>query len=170
MLYFLTENRIKAHTTILGNVDAKLIQPLIESCSDQWVKPRTGSHFFNYLLNGYNNQSFNVGDKEYELIGLIQKSLLWRMTSEVVITSSAQLTNKGPQEQDGLNSQPSSNTKLGMLTKHYGAKADFYDNRIIHFIWSNKDGFPEFTSKLNRDCDVDLYPTKQTPYNDIYFF
>lgn len=168
MKTFLSENRIKNMTTILGNVDAKLISPLIKSSADQWIRPRTGTHFYLDLLTKYNDKTLNI--LEEELVSLIQDSLQWRIVSEVVITSSAQLTNKGPQEQSGMNSQSAGITKLGMLTGHYGAKADFYDSRIIHFIWSNKKSFPQFESKLNRDCNTDLYPSKEDPYTGIYFF
>lgn len=168
MVYFLTNQRLVDFTTVLGNVDIKLFAPLIPSAADQWVMPRTGTHFFNDLLNKYDAQT--LSPREEELVGMIQNSLMWRVASEVVLTSSAQITNKGPQEQSGENSEASSIAKIGMLTKHYGAKADFYDNRIVHFIWTNKKDFPEFTNKLNIDCDVDLYPSKNTSYNDIHFF
>lgn len=168
MIYFLSEQRIKDFTTVLGNVDAKLIAPLIMSAADQWVKPRTGTHFFNDLLNKYNAQTLSADEKT--LVTAIQNSLMWRIAAELVITTSSQITNKGPQEQNGINSNASDITKLGMLTAHYGNKADFYDARIIHLIWHNKDKFPAFTDKLNRDCNADLYPSKSDPYNDIIFF
>lgn len=168
MIYFLTNQRLVDFTTVLGNVDIKLFAPLIPSAADQWIKPRTGSYFFDELLTKYNAQSLST--EEEKLVGLIQNSLMWRVASEVVLTSSSQITNKGPQEQNGLNSAPSDITKIGMLTKHYGAKADFYDSRIVNYLWSNKKLHPSFTDRLNMDCDVDLYPTKTNPYNDIHFF
>ena len=167
-IYFLTEKRLKDFTLILGNVDIKLINPLIPSAADLFIKPRTGSYFFNHLLDGYNNQTLTT--YEEELVSLIQQSLMWRVADDIAITSSSQVTNKGPQEQFGMNSSPSSVTKIGFVSKHYTAKADFYDSRIIHYIWKNKNNLPEFTSKLNTDCDVDLYPSKSDPYNDTYFF
>lgn len=167
MIYFLTEQRIKDFSTVLGNVDIKLIAPLIPTSADLFIKPRTGSYFFNHLLTKYNSQTLNTDEEE--LVSLIQESLLWRAVSEVVLTSSAQITNKGPQTQNGLNSASADITRIGMLTKHYGAKAEFYDQRIINFIWTNKDKFPEFTNKLNMDCQADLYPSKSTPYNGMYF-
>jgi hypothetical protein len=166
-VYFISEQRLKDFTTTLGNVDAKLFAPLIPSAADMWIMPRTGTHFFNDLLRKYNAQTLNP--MELELVGYIQNSLMWRVVSEIVITSSSQITNKGPQDQSGQNSEASSITKLGILTKHYNGKADFYDARIISFLWKNKDKFPAFTSKLNMDCDVDLYPSKKTPYNGITF-
>lgn len=168
-IYFLTEQRLKDFTIILGNVDIKLINPLIPSAADLFIKPRTGSHFFNHLLKSFNDQTLTT--YEEELVSLIQQSLMWRVADDISITTSSQVTNKGPQEQFGMNSSPSSLSKIGFVSKHYTAKADFYDNRIIHYIWSNKNNLPEFTNKLNKDCDVDLYPSKTNPYNGgIYFF
>ena len=167
-VYFITEERIKSMTTVLGSVDGKLISPLLKSAADMWVLPRTGTYFFNDLLTKFNAQTLNSDERE--LVEIIQNSLIWRVASELVITSSAQITNKGVQEQNGMNSQSAEITKLGMLTKHYGAKAEFYDSRIIHFLWANKDLFPKFTDKLNTDCNVDLYPSKSNPYTGITFF
>lgn len=167
MIHFLTEQRLKDFTTVLGNVDAKLIMPLIPSTADQFIKPRTGTHYFNHLLTVFNAQTADPTEKE--IISIIQNSLMWRIASEVVLTSSAQITNKGPQEQDGLNSAPAGITKLGMLTGHFNKKADFYDARLIDFLWKNKETLPEFKTKLNIDCNVDLYPSKSTPYNDVLF-
>jgi len=167
MIYFLTEKRIKDLTPVLGNVDAKLIMPLIPSTADQFIKPRTGTHYFNHLLSVYNTQT--ATPTEVEIINIIQNSLMWRIASEVALTSSAQITNKGLQEQDGLNSSQAGISKIGMMTGHYNKKADFYDARLIDFLWKNKESLLEFKSKLNIDCDVDLYPSKATPYNDVLF-
>lgn len=168
MIYFLTNKRLTDFTTVLGGVDIKLFAPLIPTIADQWIKPRTGSYFFDSLLSKYNNQSLNP--TEATLVGLIQNSLMWRTASELALTSTSQLTNKGLQEQSGNNSSPSNVTRTGMIMKHYEKKAEFYEARIVHFIWSNRKQLPDFTSKLNMDCDVDLYPSKTTTYNDIFFF
>lgn len=167
-IYFLTEKRIKDFTTVLGNVDIKLISPLIPSLADQFIKPRTGSYYFGHLLGEYNSQSLN--SLEEKLVGLIQNSLMWRVASELVITSSSQITNKGVQDQSGLNSAPTELTKLGLLTKHYGSKADFYDARIVEYLWKNKKQLTKFEDKLNMDCNSDLFPSKVTYINGTHFF
>lgn len=169
-IYFLTEAKIKKHTTILGNVDAGLISPLLPTLAGMWIEPRIGSYFYKHLLKAYNDETETPEEKD--LIILIQQSLLWRASSDVVITSSGQITNKGVQDQNGINSTSSESTKVGLLSRHYTTKAEFFDARIEAHLRLNKANYPEFTDKLNNNCGiVDLPPSKDSSYNlDIMFF
>lgn len=172
-IYFVTEQRLKDFTTILGNVDTKLFMPLIPTNADMWIKPRTGIFFFNHLLDTWNvdreNGTNNLTNEETELISLIQQSLIWRTASDIVITSHSQITNKGPQKQYGDNSTSLSITELGLLTRQYTSKAEFYDQRIVNYIWTckNEKLFPQFTDKKNMGYNVDLYPNKKSSYIGI---
>jgi hypothetical protein len=170
MIYFLTEERIKSQTTVLGNVDAKLISPLIPTLAEMWIKSRVGSYFYNHLLNVYNTQSAN--QDEQDLIVLIQQSLLWRAASDVTITTSAQLTNKGPQTQSGINSASADLTHVGLISRHYTNKAEFFDSRIEAHLRLNKNSYPQFIAKENNDKSiVDIAPEKGKGFNkDINFF
>lgn len=170
MIYWITEARIKDFTTVLGNVDAKLISPLIPTLAAMWIEPRIGSYFYNHLLTVYNNQSANPD--ETTLISLIQQSLLWRAASDITITTSAQLTNKGPQVQNGINSASADLTQVGLISRHYTNKAEFFDSRIESLLRLNKNNYPEFISDLNNNKSiVDLAPSKGKGYNkDINFF
>jgi hypothetical protein len=169
MTYFLTENRIKDLTVILGNVDAKLISPLIPTLAEMWIKSRVGSYFYNHLLDVYNNQTANPDEEE--LISLIQQSLLWRSASDITITTSAQLTNKGPQTQNGLNSNNADITHIGLISKHYTNKAEFFDSRIEAHLRLNKNKYPQFIAKENNDKTItDIVPTKGKGYNTGMYF
>jgi hypothetical protein len=170
MIYFITEQRLKDFTTVLGNVDAKLISPLIPTLSEMWIKSRVGSYFYNHLLDVYNQQTAN--SDEQELISLIQQSLLWRAASDITITTSAQLTNKGPQTQSGINSSNADLGHVGLISRHYTNKAEFFDSRIESHLRLNKDKYPQFIAKENNDCSiVDIAPTKGKGFNkDINFF
>lgn len=169
-IFFVTESRIKNHTTILGSVDAQLISPLIPTLAGMWIEPRIGSYFYKHLLTVYNSETANPA--EIEIIKLIQQSLLWRASSDVVITSSGQITNKGLQDQNGINSNVSDMSKIGLISRHYTNKAEFFDARIEAHLRLNKADYPEFTDKLNNNCGiVDLPPSKDSSYNlDVLFF
>jgi hypothetical protein len=170
MKYFLSESRVKSMTITLDNVDASLISPLIPTLAAMWVESRVGSYFYNHLLTVYNAETANAD--EVVLIGYIQNSLIWRAAADVYLTSSGQLTNKGPQDQYGINSSASDISKVSLISKHYTQKAEFFDARIEAHLRLNKDKFPEFTDRLNNNCGyVDLSPSKSSPYNlDITFF
>jgi hypothetical protein len=169
MIYWITEQRLKDFTTVLGNVDAKLISPLIPTLAEMWIKSRVGSYFYDHLLDVYNNQTANAD--EVILIGLIQNSLLWRAASDITITTSAQLTNKGPQTQNGLNSNNAELTHVGLISKHYTNKAEFFDSRIEAHLRLNKDKYPQFIAKENNDRTItDIVPTKGKGYNTGMYF
>lgn len=160
MIYFLTENRVKTFTTVLGNVDAQLIMPLIPSLSEMWLQPRIGTYFYNTLLTRYNAATLNVD--ESALVAIIQSSLLWRVAADITLTSSGQLTNKGPQDQNGINSSQSDLSKVTLLAKHYTGKAEFYDQRIADYLRINKAKFPEFTARENNDASLtETVPTDE---------
>lgn len=170
MIAFITEERLKDFTVVLGNVDAKLISPLIPTLSDMWIKDRLGSYFYDDILTKYNAQT--LAGKEIELVEIIQQTLLWRAASDVAITTAFQLTNKGPQEQNGINSTPAGQSNVSLISKHYQQKAEYYDSRLVSFLKLNKGDFPVFTDNLNNNSSiVDVKPNKSSGYNkDITFF
>lgn len=169
MIYFITEERLKDITPVLDNVDYKLVHPLVKSNSFMWLQPILGTHFMEYLLAGYNGQSLTP--KEEKLLVKVQNALAWRVCSDVVFTTQAQISNKGIQTQNGMNSEPASVQRLGMLTKHYNAKAEHFESELISFLGLNKEDYPEYTSKDNNDC-TQFYKPKKEGYNDtgVHFF
>jgi hypothetical protein len=169
-IYFITESRLKDFTTVLGNVDAQLISPLIPTLAAMWVESRVGSYFYDHLLTVYNAETANAA--EVTLITLIQQSLLWRAAADVYITTSGQITNKGPQDQNGINSSASDLNKIGLISRHYTNKAEFFDSRIEAHLRLNKADYPEFIADANNNCTiVDIVPEDGKGYNrDITFF
>ena len=169
MIYFVTENKLKDFTTILGSVDISMINPLMPTIANQYIQPRLGSHFYKYLLNAYNNKSLN--SDEISLVEIIQNAMCWRVAEDIVITSSSQITNKGPQTLSGEFSQPSTESRLGLLTRHYKQKAEHFESEIVAFMKKNGEKFPEFVSSKNSDCS-NFYakPTKGDSFDHgIYF-
>lgn len=157
MIYFVTEDRVKSFTTIAGNVDNTLIEPLIPTNADMWYMPILGSFFYNYLLEKYNNKTLTT--EEEEIVGVIQKGLIWRVANDIVTNSSIQSTNKGEQKLSGDYSQPANMQQLGFKRHNYQAKAEFYENRLRSFLIRNKDVYPQFTDKRNTDsCLGDITP------------
>lgn len=178
MIYFVTPERLKDFTVILGNVDEKLINPLIPSLSDMRIKDYLGTLFYNEILTEWNdaitNQTTLTTLKE-ELVSIIQFALMWRACADVVLTSSYQVTNKGVQEQYGVNSTNAELGAIGMISRHYNQKAEYYETRLQKFLKLNWNE-AEFTTLASLDnnstCRTDVVPNKTTkPYNkDINFF
>lgn len=169
MIHFLTENRLKDFTTVLGNVDINLISPLMITVSDMWIKPRLGSYFYNDILVKYNAQTLDP--LETELVSIIQNAMLWRLAADISLTASYQTTNKGIQTQNGMNSNNATLGEVSLISKHYTQKAEFYDARLVNHLTINKATFPNFTDRLNTGCNiVDIAPSAKKSYNmDITF-
>lgn len=168
MNYFITEEFIKSNSTVLGNVDAKLISPMVPTVADMKIKNVLGSYFYNDLLVKYNDQSLSIN--EITLVGMIQYAVLWYAVAEVVITSSFQITNKGVQIQNGENSEAAEKDVVFFNVQHYEQKGDFYTERIIFYLKNNKSLFPKFTSSSNTDMSADLKPIDNiSGVNDIRF-
>lgn len=165
MIYFLTENRIKNITPIMDNADFKLINPLIKTSALMWVKPILGTHFFNYLLSEYNNQSLD--SDELVLVDIIQNIIGWRTASSFTLTSHSQLSNKGPQTQYGDYSDEASITRLGILTREFNSKAEFFQDDLKSYLINNFDKYPEFTSTNNKDCFE--YKNRESIFGNIFF-
>lgn len=168
MIYFLTENRLKDLTPTLDNVDYKLINPLIKTNVLMWMQPILGTFFMEYLLAQYNSEALN-GDEKI-LVSKIQNAVAWRVISDLVYTTSSQLTNKGIQTQDGLNSETASVQRLGMLTGHYNSKAQHFENELVNYLCANSSNYPNYTDKRNNDCSVFATPKKGESYDNGIFF
>jgi hypothetical protein len=156
MKYFLSENRAKDFGVILGNVDDQLISPLIPTIANQYIQPRLGTYFYKELLLKYNNKTLNVD--ETSLVEIIQNSMVWRLCEDLIITSSSQLTNKGPQVQYGDYSQASDTSRIGLLSNHYRQKAEHFEAELINFLHYNKEKFSDYTNALNNDCRIFYTP------------
>lgn len=154
MIYFVTERYLKDRTPIAENVDVKRVLPFIETSSDIRIQPLLGAHFYNDLLDKYNDETLNA--LETSLVKLIQKALSWYSAGEAVIGVSRPLTNKGIQQQDGENSTSVEQEDLNVIMDHYNQRGAHYVRRIKKFLKDNGDSFPEFISDSNKDSD--LYP------------
>lgn len=150
MIYFLTEERLKDFTLVLDNVDFKLINPAIQTNALMWIQPILGTYFMDYLLDKYNTQS--LSNDEAKVVEKVQSALAWRVASDVVITSHSQITNKGIQVQNGMNSEPSTVRQMGILTQNFNAKATYFESDLYSFLRNNKNLFPQYTDKRNSDC------------------
>jgi hypothetical protein len=166
MIYFVTEAYLKQKTPITQNVSATDIMPFVEPAASAWIQNILGTYFFNHLLTGYNAQSLTP--EEEALVGKIQPAIAWRAATDCVLGLTYQLKNKGLQKQNGDNSETVEQSEVTFVMRHYEQKAEFYESLVRRFLNMNKEDYPEFTSKLNRDSE--LRPQSDDNFNtDILF-
>lgn len=151
MQYFVTEKYLKENTTVGQNVDALLTTPAIKTAADGYVRSIIGTHFYNYLLTKFNNQTLDA-DEVTLVQDYIKGAIAWRAASELVVAASYQLKNKGIQTQSGDYSMSPEYKAVMFNVQHTGDKAAFYDNRLSEYISSDKNKFPEFWSVENKEA------------------
>jgi len=154
MIYFVTENYLKSSTPITQNVSATDIMPFIKPSASGWMQNILGTYFFNHLLTAYNAQTLTTDEEA--LVQKIQPAVAWRAVVDCVLGLTYQLKNKGLQKQNGDNSEAPEQ------------KAEFYESMVRKYLKMNKDLFPEYTSKLNKDSE--LAPQQDDNFNSDMFF
>lgn len=151
-VYFITENFIKANGIITQNVDVKDFSPLIQFAAKAFVKKQIGSYFFDDLLTKYNNQTLSAD--ETLLVEKMKYPILWRASAQAVITLTYQLKNKGLQKQDDDNSQAVELKEATFMYDNYIQQAILFEKELKDYLVANKDEFPVYLDKLNKDSEI----------------
>lgn len=166
-VYFVTEDYLKRKTPITKNVEASEIVPFIDVAAQTWMQNILGTVFFEDLLTKYNDQT--LSSDEENLVKKMQPAIAWRSATDCVIQLTYQLKNKGLQKQNGDNSESVELDEMGMVSRHYEEKAEFYEDFVFKHLKKNKDLFPVYTSDENKD-DSELEPNKdETGSTDMFF-
>jgi hypothetical protein len=168
MTYFVTETYLKSKTDISSNADVKFILPHIQTNSDMWIQPILGTYFYEYLLDAFNDQTL-TSDEEV-LVNKIKPIISWRALSDATYALSRKVTNKGIQRQDGEFSQGVELGEIGFAMERYTKKAEFYSQRLINYLVTNKALFPEFTSAENKDSDIKPKEDNNNNYDSTLMF
>jgi hypothetical protein len=167
MIYFITDTYLKRVTAIQNTVDVNDLVPFIQTVAEMTVQPILGTYFFNDLLTKYNNQTLSAD--ETTLVEYLQPIIAWQTCAEGVIILSRQLKNKGLQSQFGDYSQSADLKDVAFYSDHYNMKSKFYVNRLVTYLKDYKDLYPNYTSKLNKDSNIE--PTTPTDsFNDSIMF
>jgi hypothetical protein len=164
MIYFITENYLKTQTPITANCDVNDIVPYIKTQSDLRIQPILGTYFYNDILAKYNAQTLSANEEI--LVTYIQPIVAWRSAEDAVFGLSYQLKNKGLQLQNGDYSNSVSQQEVAFAQDHYGQKASFYEARLVNYLHTERDLFPNFTSVLNRDSDIRPTRNADNGYTD----
>jgi hypothetical protein len=168
MNYFITEAYLKNQTPITANVDVKDVTPYIRTQSDLRVQPILGTYFYKYLLAKYNAETLTTDEET--LVEYIKPIVAWRSAEDAVFGLSYQLKNKGLQVQNGDYSNSVTQSEVAFAQDHYAQKASFYEVRLINYLRTYKDLYPQFTSLLNTDSDIKPLKTQENGFNDSILF
>jgi hypothetical protein len=149
MIYFVTETFLKANTHITQNVDAKDLAPFIPMSIKTYVQPILGYNFTNDLLTKYNAGTTSA--EEDELIEFIQYVTAFYAAYDAIPNLSFRVSNKGLQSQSGDYSASEGIQAVEYIRNNVLKFAKVYEGNMRAFLELNKDEFPLYTDKLNKE-------------------
>jgi hypothetical protein len=152
MVYFITENYLRANGIIGANVDVNDYKGVTEFSAKAFIKPMLGTHFFTDLLTKYNAQTLSTD--ETTLVDMMQKAIAFRIKAQAVLELSYQLTNKGLMRQSDDNATSADKGEVAWLYDHNISHVKMFESDIKEYLKLNKSLFPEFISDLNTDSNI----------------
>jgi hypothetical protein len=171
MDYFVTTTWIKENIVVNKNVDDNNITPLIKGVADMSVRSYLGTYFYNDLLTKYNAQTLSA-DEKILIRDYIKYIVGWKTASEIAVSTSFELANKGVQTQSGDYSTSPDFKSVSFLVHHYSDKSDFYMNRLKVYLTENKDLYNVFLNVLNNDSLIkkESCSDNSNPFNSSILF
>lgn len=147
----ITVEKLKQIIPISKNIDNNIIQPQIAVAQVKYIKPILGKYLYDDIAAKYASQT--LSGAELTLIVHIQNCLAFYITDNALPYLSFAITEKGIQQQNGVNSQPgdtqSSTTSLNYMRNEIRNNAEFYGDILRDYLDDNKESFPLYTQSGN---------------------
>ena len=170
--------KIKSIIAISKNIDDNLIQPNILVAELKYMKPLFGKLLYADIQTKYAAQTLST--IEQELVDKAQLSLAHYIIENTIPFLNYQMTEKGLQQQFGVNSQPadnqSSTNSISYLRNELRNNAEVFSDAVRDFLDENKTSFPLYyvsgnDPKLDSsyDCGVAFYKTDNNTFRGYYF-
>jgi len=156
--------KIKAFTEINDNVDEKLLLAGVQIAQDLGLQNLLGTSFYNYILNGAQNNTLSGPDLTL-LQDYIQPYLLWRATWESLPTLWMRVMNKSVIIGQTEQGQPVDKGNLTYLRNIHEARYEFYAQRMMDWIQNHPGDYPLYFSYSTIDG---MRPAKENYYSGIY--
>lgn len=157
----ISEQYIKDNSLIEGNVEAKLLTPMIILSQDKYILPLLGTTLYNDILS---QVVANTVSSDYQslLNDYIQKALLWYVQAEAVLPLSYKFTNKNVMQKNSDNSVPATMSDLLKLKDQFLNDAEYYANRCRLHLLANPDTFPKYRQITGNS--IETVRPETTPY------
>ena len=144
---FVSVEYITENTIIDKNIDANLINKMIDEAQDLNVQQILGYHLYKTMMrkvaDGTINDSNNTAYLTL-LVDFIQNSVCKWVVYHILPHLNYHLTNKAISTKSSDYSQPSGLDELAYLRDEARSKAEFYDARIREHIINNTGDYPEY--------------------------
>jgi hypothetical protein len=150
-ILFINVDAIKARTNMHGNIDAAMILPEIKVVQDMQMEKILGSALYNKLQNDIEANTL-TGIYATLVNTYLIDCLIWYVLSELPLTLSMQVFNKGVVRSAGQDIELPSLNDLVAIQERYRNRAEHYMERTKRFLIeeSSKGNFPEYINPGNR--------------------
>jgi hypothetical protein len=162
-ILFISVDTIKDRTGLHVNVDPKLVFPDILYAQDAYILPALGTALYERLQTGIECGDLNC-DEETLLNTYITPCLVYYVMSELPMALSYQFYNKGIVRKTGEGQTEPSASDLADVANRYGARAEFYKQRLIKFLKQESQASAKYPEYINPGTGVDTI----VPDNDAY--
>lgn len=170
MIQLISETTLKKRTVVNENVNAKYINPSIETAQEMGLQPLIGTVLYKKLcelvtpvgnpptmpINDPANAAYKILLDDYITPYLCNKTL-----ADLQVALFAKVRNEGIVTSQDQQTQQLSKGEVDFIKEHYDNRAIFYGNRLIDYLHANSNRYPEW---LKRETMADM-PSNPKAFN-----
>lgn len=153
IVYFINIDKLEDNSPLNGNVDSKILNPIIYTAQDIYLQPILGSAIYNQLKEQITNNTLTAANTTL-LNDYIQPCLTWYVMYDAPVSMSYKYMNKAVVKRTDPNAETVSYDDLIDIANKNLEKAQFYSKRLSMFLLSNLTTYP-------------LYSTSDSSYDTI---
>ncbi len=160
-VYFIGEQKLKDNSVINGNVDNKILDPVILECQDLYILPIIGSGIFNELKAQLTPPVTLTALNTTLLNDYIQPCLIKYIEYEAAMYLNVKYTNANLGKKSTDESQPLSIDETHNVMSWIKDKAEYYAEKITKYLKTNYISYPLY---LNAGSSIDTVHPAQSNY------
>lgn len=159
-IQFISETKVKDNSFINGNVDDKVLVPVILDCQIDYILPIIGSGIYNELVSQITNNTL-TSDNTTLLQDYIHPCLIKYIEYEAPMFLNFKFTNANMGKKNTDESVPLSLEEMEKLTNKLRIKAEMRAERVTKFLKANFTLYPLY---INPGSTVDTVHPQRNNY------
>ena len=154
-ILLITEQSIKNLTNISDNMSGKLLLPAIRESQEINLREILGDALLNELKRQV--EIDDVRETYGRLLLQCQYYLAYQSCANICMITSVKIDNAGLQRVSDEKMEPLPVSEVNQIHDYYQQKADFYCERLQHFLLQNKDDYPQLNTRQCNAINSNLY-------------
>lgn len=154
-ILLITEQSIKNLTNISDNMSGKLLLPAIRESQEINLREILGDALLDELKRQV--EIDDVRETYGNLLLQCQYYLAYQSCANICMITSVKIDNAGLQRVSDEKMEPLPVSEVNQIHDYYQQKADFYCERLQHFLLQNKDDYPQLNTRQCNAINSNLY-------------